>query len=109
VSPGRPPADAAGFDLRPDPLQARTPGDFVEALRRYRAWAGDPSYRQMASRAGGTTAASTIWLALRSEDVPRLELVLAIIAGCGGGEDDQRRFATAWRTLRLAAGAHAAP
>ena len=45
---------------------------------------------------------STIWEALRSDEMPRLEVVLAVVAGCGGGEDDQRRFATAWRAIRLA-------
>jgi hypothetical protein len=32
-----------------------------------------------------------------------MEVVMAIVAGCGGGEDDQRKFATAWRAIKLAA------
>jgi hypothetical protein len=102
VSQGPPPADAEGFDLRPDPLEARSPAEFAAALRQYRVWSGDPSLRDIAHRAGGRAAPSTIWQALRASDaVPRLEVVMAIVAGCGGGEEDQRRFATAWRAIRL--------
>ena len=57
VSAGGSIADAEGFDLRPDPLRARTAADFMAALRCYRAWAGDPSYRKMASRASYALAA----------------------------------------------------
>lgn len=94
--------DAEGFDLCPDPLRASTPGELVEAVRAFRIWAGEPSFREMAKRAGSRTAASTICTALGSEhELPRLQVVLAVIAGCGGSEDDQRRFATAWRRIRL--------
>lgn len=103
MSPGWPPADAEGFDLRPDPLQARSPTEFTAVLRRYRAWSGDPSFREIAGRAGGRIAASTIWQALQDGDaMPRMEVVVAIVAGCGGSEEDQRRFTTAWRAIRLA-------
>lgn len=102
MSQGPPPADVEGFDLRPDPLGARSPAEFAEALRQYRVWSGDPSLRDIARRAGGRTAASTIWQALRTNDaVPRLEVVMTIVTGCGGGEEDQRRFATAWRAIKL--------
>jgi hypothetical protein len=104
VSPERPSADAEGFDLRPDPLQTRSPAEFTAALRQYRAWSGDPSLREIAGRAGGRIAASTIWQALRAGDaIPRMEVVLAVVAGCGGSDEDQRRFVTAWRTIRLTA------
>jgi hypothetical protein len=92
--------DAKGFDLRPDPLAARNPAELMEALRQYRAWADDPSYRQMARQAGRLIAASTLCVALRSNDLPRLNVVLAIVAGCGGGEEDQQRYATAWRQMK---------
>ena len=101
VSAGGSIADAEGFDLRPDPLRARTAADFMAALRCYRAWAGDPSYRKMASRASYALAASTICTALNSDTLPRLELVLAVVAGCGGDDEDQQRFATGWRAIRL--------
>lgn len=94
------PADAPGFDLRPDPLQAKNPAEFVRALRQYRLWAGEPPLRSMARRSG--VGASTICAALNATTLPRLELVIAIVAGCGAGEEEQRRFATAWRAIRLA-------
>jgi hypothetical protein len=93
--------DADGFDLRPDPLQAKTPADLVRALRQYRLWAGEPSLRTVARRAGNGTGASTICTALNAATLPRLEIVTAIITGCGGSEQDQRRFTTAWRAIRL--------
>jgi hypothetical protein len=100
--PTRATSDAAGQDLRPDPGQARTPAELMTALREYRIWAGKPSYREMAQRSGQQAAASTMCEALRSDELPgRLAIVEAIIAGCGGGDDDRRRFASAWRTLAM--------
>jgi hypothetical protein len=93
--------DADGFDLRPDPLQAKTPADLVRALRQYRLWAGEPPMRAIARRAGTRVGASTIWTALHATTLPRHEIVIAIVAGCGGSEEDQRRFSTAWRAIRL--------
>ena len=40
--------------------------------------------------------------ALSADKPPgRLAIVEAIVAGCGGGEDDLRRFASAWRKLAM--------
>ena len=100
-APALPLPDADGFDLRPDPMQAKTPADLVRALRQYRLWAGEPPLRTIARRAGTGTGASTICAALNAKTLPRLETVTAIIAGCGGSEEDQRRFITAWRAIRL--------
>jgi hypothetical protein len=99
--PGPPPQDWRSYNLRPDPLAAHTPAEFVEMLRRYRIWAGEPSYRDMASQCRQAVAASTLCTALGRNDLPRLRVVLAIIAGCGGTEEDQQQFATAWRRIRL--------
>jgi hypothetical protein len=97
--------DAAGFDLRPDPLQADSPAKLVDALREYRIWSGAPSFRELSRRAGGTPAASTIWNMLRGEDLPPFDCMLAFVGACGGTEEDCQRFATAWRRLSL--GRHA--
>lgn len=102
--PGPVPPDADGADLRPDPRLAATKPEFMAALRRYRAWAGDVSFRQMSRRAGSTVGASTLCTALNKDALPRLDVVLAVVNGCGGSEEDRQRFATAWRALRLPPG-----
>lgn len=100
---GLPPAipDVPGQDLRPDPGDANTSAEFLDCLRNYRTWAGNPSYRVMARRCRHRFAASTICTALRGESMPSLDMVLAIVAACGGSEQHQREFASAWRRLIL--------
>jgi hypothetical protein len=93
--------DAAGYSLCPDPLTARTPADLMAALRRYRICAGEPSYRTISRLGRGNLAASTLCTALRSDELPTLAVVLAVVTGCGASGEDQKRFATAWRRLRL--------
>jgi hypothetical protein len=92
--------DAAGYNLKPDPLTAETSAELVARLREYREWSGEPPFRKMAEQARQKVAHSTIFTALNSNDLPRLEVVMAIIAGCGGGIDDQRAFVTAWRRIK---------
>jgi hypothetical protein len=96
-----PPPDADGVDLRPDPLNASTGAELVAALRAYRVWAGEPPFRRMAAASGQRAAAATLCTALNRGELPTLDVVLAIVAGCGGSDEDQRRWATAWRRLRL--------
>lgn len=91
--------DVSGFDLKPDPLAAATAAEFMAAVRQYRAWSGNPSLRKMAERAGQAVVHSTIHSALRGDNLPKLEVVKAIIIGCGGSQDDMRAFVTAWRCL----------
>jgi hypothetical protein len=57
----------------------------------------------------GKPAPSTLNAALRSDRLPSLSLVLAVVNGCGGSAEDLRRFATAWRRLRLTEENTAAP
>jgi len=94
--------DAGGLNLKPDPLGATTSAELVAALRRYRQWSGDPSFRAMAAGARQRVAHSTMYVALTGTSLPKLRVVLAIITGCGGGQDDQRAFASAWRRIRSA-------
>jgi DNA-binding XRE family transcriptional regulator len=101
--PAEPLQDADGYDLRPNPLSTRTPAGFVACLRAYRQWSGKPSLRKIAEQSGNRVSHSTIRAILRSESLPSLANVEAIIAGCGGTQEDQRTFATAWRFLALAA------
>ena len=73
----------------------------MRILRQYRLWARKPPLRAIARRSG--VATSTICSALNGAALPRLEVVRGIVIGCGACEEDQRRFTTAWRAIRLAA------
>jgi hypothetical protein len=95
-----PAQDAPGCRLRPDPSSVRTPAEFIEALRQFRTWAGNPSYRDMARACNGRPAASTMCRVLAAGKLPvRFEVIDAIISACGGDEEDRERFWTAWRRL----------
>jgi hypothetical protein len=96
--------DAPGYDLSPDPLQARTPAEFVQALAAFRVWAGKPSLRAIEQACGHEISIATISTVLRSPALPPLRTALAIIRGCGGTPGHQERFATAWRQLQSPAG-----
>jgi hypothetical protein len=93
--------DVAGYgpDLLPDPLEARTASEFIGMLREFRIWAGEPSFRLMAMRTD--KPASTLAAALNGSALPPMDTVTAIISGCNGSIEDQRRFMTAWRRIRL--------
>lgn len=93
--------DAEGYDLKPDPLAAKTAVELVTALREYRVWVGSPSFRRMAARAHHMVAYSTMWNALHGDELPKFDVVVAIIQGCGGSRDDLRAFATAHRRINL--------
>jgi hypothetical protein len=108
--------DVAGYgpDLLPDPLEAQTVAEFIGMLREFRIWAGEPSFRLMSMRTD--KPASTLAAALNGSVLPSMDTVTAIISGCNGSIDDQRRFMTAWRRIRLGrvdtrprAGAHRVP
>jgi len=92
--------DVPGFDLKPNPLAARTSLEYVAALRKYWEWCGRPSYRVMASQARNKVAHSTLWKALNRDDLPDMGVVLAIITGCGGSTADRECFVTAWRQIK---------
>jgi hypothetical protein len=96
-----PPADTEGLDLQPDPLTAATPAELAGMLRLYRKWAGQPSFRKMAAASGQAASASSLCTALGRDEMPRLDVVTAVIAGCGGDEERQRRWASAWRRIQL--------
>jgi len=94
--------DADGVDVKASPLAATTAPEFMEVLRQYKAWSGDPSWRTMARRANQIVVHSTMHAAMHGDRLPKLDVVRAIIIGCGGGEEDLRSFATAWRRLATA-------
>ena len=90
-----------GIDLLVVLSSAQTPSDLVHALCWYRIWAGEPSFRDMARRAGQVVAHSTMYKALATEAMPRLRTVRAIVTGCGGSDEDLQQFVSAWRRIRL--------
>jgi hypothetical protein len=100
--------DIPGLSLCPDPSGAQTPEAFMDTLRMYRIWAGKPSYRVMEHQCARRFAASTIHAALKSNDLPRLEMVQAIITGCRGSDQHCHAFASAWRRLVMPQSASAA-
>ncbi|GAA3727582.1 hypothetical protein [Salinactinospora qingdaonensis] len=95
--------DIEGYDMRPDPLEATTVHLFLEAMRDFRLWAGQPSYRQMQRRCGGVCAASTFCNAMNPKrlELPKLSLVYAFVTACGGDKDECQRWATAWRRISM--------
>jgi hypothetical protein len=98
-------SDVPGYgDLRPEPLAAHTAAEFVAALRQFRIWSGEPSFRTMASRS--RRPASTLAAALNADALPPMETMIAIITGCNGSIEDQREYTTAWRQIRLGRASH---
>ncbi len=94
--------DIDGLDLRPDPLTAKTPAEFVACLRCFRTWAGQPTLREIATRSRRAVSYTTIQKVLARDDLPSLTATLAILTGCGATHEYQQSFATAWRRLTMA-------
>jgi hypothetical protein len=94
--------DAPGCDLKPDPAACRTFADLAAALRDFRLWAGEPSYRRMAAGCGQLVSASGLHQALNGDRPLRASSVRAAIRGCGGTEADEERFMVVWRRISIA-------
>jgi hypothetical protein len=99
--PGSVIPDMPGFNLCPDPGTVRAPAEFMDCLRRYRIWSGKISYREMERKCGRRFAASTICTALQGDELPSFDMVLAIVVACGGSEEHQLSFLSAWRSIQL--------
>ena len=97
--------DAPGLSLCPDAGAAHTPAEFMDALRTYRTWAGQPSYRVMENvvrnQCSRHYASSTLHAALTGTELPALPLVQAVIVACGGSDAHQQMFTSAWRRLTM--------
>ena len=94
-------SDGPSVNLCPDPDAARTPAEFMDTLRRYWIWSGKLSYRSMARECDHQFAASTIFTALKADTLPSFDLAQAIVVACGGNEEHQRSFRSAWRRLQM--------
>lgn len=91
--------DVPGSSWGPDPKETKTPAEFMDALRRYRLWAGNPSFRRMQRQCGDRFAASTICTALKGSELPSQDMTDAIVVGCGGRQEHREAFVEAWRRL----------
>lgn len=105
ASPGPIVPDAPGAQFCPDPQSATTADELMDALRSFWVWAGRPSYRAMARQCGNRYAASTLHGALHSTRLPSLDVLLAIVLGCGGTPEHRQAFATAWRQFQMSGAA----
>jgi len=98
--------DTPGLSFCPDPGTARTPAEFKVALRTYRIWTGEPSYRVMENvirnQCSRHYASSTLHAALTGSGLPALPLVQAVVVACGGSDAHQQMFTSAWRRLTMA-------
>jgi hypothetical protein len=88
------------MDLRPDPDAITTVPGLIAAMRRYRIWAGAPSFRVLAARCRQRVSASAFCAALSNQHrLPSRELIRDFIGGCGATQDYLERFDQAWRRL----------
>jgi hypothetical protein len=88
-------------DLKPDPAGAITPADFLAVLWRCRAWSGDPSWCHIAARSRQRASHSAIYKAMHRQELPKLEVLEAILIGCGG-KDDLPAFVAARQRINSA-------
>jgi hypothetical protein len=87
--------DGRARSLKPDPRTATSVAGFMETLRLYKAWSGDPSWRTIADQAGRIVSHSTIYGAMNSNLLPKPEVVKAVITGCAGTQADVDAFLSA--------------
>ncbi len=88
----------------PDPGEADTAAEFLEALRQLKDWTG-MGFRRLERRAavaGHVLPRSTIAAALRRDTLPRADLVVAFVYACGFGRDEADRWAAAHRRIAAA-------
>ena len=89
---------------RPEPNDAATPAEFVEAMRRLKRWTGF-GFRQLEKRAtegGHVLPRSTLTVALTRDSVPREDLVAAFAHACGCDDDQTARWVAARRRVAAA-------
>jgi hypothetical protein len=85
---------------KPDPAQARTVAEFIAMMREFRLWAGNPSFRDMEKTSSSYSQASFAGVGKKTT-LPRLQLSLAYIEGCGADADDLEAWKQAWRTIAI--------
>lgn len=93
--------DLPGQDLRPDPDTITTVAELLEAMRLYRIWAGNISYRKLSAVCRNRFSPSGFHKALNGGTLPGFELVRDFIGACGATEDYRDRFLAAWRRVAI--------
>ncbi|MFE1166197.1 hypothetical protein [Nocardiopsis sp. NPDC058789] len=90
--------------VRPNPMDARTPAEFLLTMRRYLSWAGGWSYLELEYKCGGVVSAAKFQRALEGSDLPGYVFLMAFVTACVGTDEGERlRWATSWHRLRRAA------
>ena len=111
AEPGRHRSSAAGHHesqqanegskpiCKPDPAKIHSVSDLITALWQYKDWSPKVSWRKMAARSRHKVVHSTMYQAMRGTSLPKLEVVQAIIIGCGGSDADVQAFTLAWHRV----------
>jgi hypothetical protein len=86
-----------------DPAAVRTPAELITALWQFKASRPNISWRKMADRAGQQVVHSTMYKAMKRSVLPKLDVVQAVVIGCGGSDADVAAFTAAWQRLSSAA------
>jgi hypothetical protein len=101
--------DSSGGAGRPDPTNAGTAAEYVDAMRRLKLWTGW-GYRRLeknAAAAGQALPRSTLTVALSRTTLPREDLVAAFARACGCDDNETAEWLDARR--RIAAAPDPAP
>lgn len=93
----------------PDPAGTSTRAEFIEQLRRLKVWAGDPSFQALQRSTGVPRATLSDALNPRRKRLPVLDVVVALVRGCGGTADDVHEWTVAWRRVKNEQSGPAAP
>ncbi|WP_017540109.1 MULTISPECIES: hypothetical protein [Nocardiopsis] len=83
-----------------NPYAATTTAEFLQAMRDYRARAGDPTFEEMEHRSGGVCTAQRFRSTLAGRAMPTVALVGAFITACGGDAEACGEWTAALRYLR---------
>jgi transcriptional regulator with XRE-family HTH domain len=85
----------------PDPASATTPVELVRQLRLLKAWAGEPSLRDLERRTGLPRSTLSQTLDTRRTTLPPLERVTAVVRACGLPPAAAERWRVAWKRVRM--------
>lgn len=89
-----------------DPSSSRSEAEYMQALLRLRAAAGQPSLRELSRRADsatkGSLPVSTLSAAFKKGDLPPWRVVDALVKACGVAHGRMEKWRTTWEKITLA-------